>query len=257
MNNQWAKDFRSEFYNKYASTFKEFIGDESSININSEYELYKRWYLRLIKEFPKNAAILDLGCGSGLMLQFLKQEGFKNLYGIDISEQQVKRAKDKGLNADIYNIFDFFNLNKNKFDIVFALDVIEHFYKHELLDFFTGLNSLLNKNGKLIIHTPNGEGLFPQHIIYGDLTHLTIFNPNSLSQILRITGFDQVEFFETGPTSKNLKGLIRLILWKIIKLTVKTVRIIETGGAEKIITQDFICVARKNKQKNSENEVHH
>jgi len=34
MNSQQAKDFRSEFYSKYVSTFKKFIGDESSININ-------------------------------------------------------------------------------------------------------------------------------------------------------------------------------------------------------------------------------
>ncbi len=246
--NQQTKDFRSELYSKYVSTFKKFIGDEDSINIKSEYELYKRWYLQLIKEFPKNAAILDIGCGSGLMLQFLKQEGFNNLYGIDISEQQVKRARDKGLNADVCNIFDFIKVNKNKFDIIFALDVVEHFYKNELLDFFTGLNYLVNKNGILIIHTPNGEGLFPQHVIYGDLTHLTIFNPNSLGQILRLTGFNQIKYYETGPTFKNFKGLIRLILWKIIKLVVKSVRIIETGGAEEIITQDFICMAHKSKE---------
>jgi len=248
MNDNQTKDFRLELYSKYISTFKKFTGDEDSLNIKSEYELFRERYLSLIKEFPKNTAIIDLGCGTGYMLQFLKREGFQNLNGIDISEQQVNKARNKGLNADVSNIFDFFNVNKKKFDIVFALDVVEHFYKHELLEFFTGINCLLNENGIIIIHTPNGEGLFPQHIIYGDLTHLTIFNPNSLGQILRLTGFNKIEYYETGPTSKNFNGLIRLMLWKIIKLVVKSVRIIETGGSEKIITQDFICIAHKDKE---------
>jgi len=245
MNNYQTKDFRSELYSKYASTFKKFVGDEDSINIKSEYELYRRWYLQLIKKFSKNAAIIDIGCGPGLMLQFLKQEGFQNLYGIDISEQQVNKARGKGLNADVMNIFDFFNVNKKKFDIIFALDIVEHFHKHELLDLFTGINYLLNENGVLLIHTPNGDGLLPQHIIYGDLTHLTIFNPNSISQILRFTGFDKIKYYETGPTSKNLKGFIRFLLWKIIRMIFQSIRIIETGSTEKILTQDFICLAHK------------
>ncbi|MDP2364621.1 MAG: hypothetical protein Q8M94_12735, partial [Ignavibacteria bacterium] len=125
------------------------------------------------------------------------------------------------------------------------MDVVEHFYKDELFDFFSGMNNILNENGVLIIHTPNGDGLFPNHIIYGDLTHLTIFNSNSLIQILRLTGFTDIDFYETGPTTKNFFGFVRLMLWKTIKVFIKSIRIIETGGAEKIITQDFICKAKK------------
>lgn len=244
MNHQ-RRDFRSELYSRYVTTYKKFIDGKSSFNLKSEYALYKRWYLPLIKEFSPTVDIIDIGCGTADMLNFLKQEGFQNTYGIDISEEQIKIAKGKGLNAEVYNIFDFLEVNKRKFDIIFALDIIEHFYKHELLDLFSGLYSILNQNGVLIIHTPNGDGLFPNHIIYGDLTHLTIFNSNSLGQILRLSGFVDVKFYETGPTSKNIKGFVRLILWKLIKLIVKSVRIIETGGSEKILTQDFISIAKK------------
>jgi 2-polyprenyl-3-methyl-5-hydroxy-6-metoxy-1,4-benzoquinol methylase len=243
--NYQRRDFRSELYSKYVTTYKKFIDGKTSFNFKSEYALYKRWYLPLIKEFLPTACIIDIGCGTGHMLNFLNQEGFQNTYGIDISEEQIKLAKGKGINAEVYNIFDFLEVNKRKFDIIFALDIIEHFYKHEILDLFTGLYSLLNQNGVLIIHTPNGDGLFPQHIIYGDLTHLTIFNPNSLEQILRLTGFDEIKCYETGPKPKNIKGAIRLVLWKIIKLIIKLVRIIETGGSQKILTQDFISIAKK------------
>jgi 2-polyprenyl-3-methyl-5-hydroxy-6-metoxy-1,4-benzoquinol methylase len=243
--NKTTGDFRTELYKKYISSFKEYIGSKDSIDIKSDYQIFSRRYIPLLKEFKRDAKIIELGCGSGYMLQFLKQHGFNNLYGIDISEEQIEKACQKGLNVEAKNVFNFFNENKEKYDIVFALDFVEHFHKNELLDLFTSINETMNNNGILIIHTPNGDGLFPRNHIYGDLTHLTIFNPNSLTQLLILTGFNEIKFYETGPEAKNFTGLIRLFLWKIVKGVVKAVRIIETGGSEKILTQDFICAARK------------
>jgi 2-polyprenyl-3-methyl-5-hydroxy-6-metoxy-1,4-benzoquinol methylase len=249
MDKNHKKDFRIELYHKYVSSFKYFIENEDPRAINSDYKIYKKWYLPLIKNFSKDASIIDIGCGAGRMLQFLKMEGYTNTFGIDISEEQVKKAKNKELNVKVHNYFDFASTSPQKYDIIFALDFVEHFYRDEMIELFRGINSFLNENGILIIHTPNGDGLFPQHIIYGDLTHLTIFNSNSLAQLLRSTGFNQIECFETGPVTKNMKGLIRLLLWKIIRLLFQFVRIIETGRSEKILTQEIICVSYKNLNK--------
>lgn len=238
-------DFRKELYKLYVSTFKNFISDSSDKQNTSLFKIYKKNYLKFFNGYSNEAAIIDIGCGNGLMLQFLRANGFNNLYGIDVSEQQITITKNKGFKVEAIGVFDFFKINKKKFDVILAMDLVEHFYKHELLDLFNGFYSLLNENGILIIQTPNGDGLFHQHIIYGDLTHLTIFNSNSLGQILRLTGFTDIKSFETGPTTKNLIGVIRLILWKVIRSVVQMVRIIETGGTEKILTQEFLCVAKK------------
>lgn len=242
-------DFRKELYKLYVSTFKNFISDSSDKQNTSLFKIYKKNYLKFLNGYSNEAAIIDIGCGNGLMLQFLRANGFNNLYGIDVSEQQITITKNKGFKVEAIGVFDFFKINKKKFDVILAMDLVEHFYKHELIELFNGFNSILNDNGTLIIHTPNGDGIFHQHIIYGDLTHLTIFNSNSLAQILRLAGFNDIKYFETGPTTKNPVGIIRLILWKFIRLIVQAVRIIETGGTEKILTQDFICVARKEKVK--------
>lgn len=103
------KDFRLELYNKYITTFTKLISNENSATIKSEYIIFRRRYLKLISKFSKDAPIIDIGCGVGHNLNFLKQEGFNNLYGIDISEQQVNSARAKLLNADVINIFDFLN----------------------------------------------------------------------------------------------------------------------------------------------------
>ncbi len=238
------KDFRLRLYESYNSNFKKFIGNEDTSNIISDYRAYKKRYLPLLKNYNYDSSILELGCGSGYFLQFLKLEGFNNLYGIDISEQQIEKAKQKGLNVDAENVFEFFKEDK-KYDVVFALDFVEHFDKNELQDLFAGINKILNHNGILIVRTPNGQGINPQKIIYGDLTHLTILNPNSLIQILRLENFQEINFYETSPVSVNLPGFIRVILWKIIKTIYNSVRIIESGDKEKILTQNLICTARK------------
>jgi 2-polyprenyl-3-methyl-5-hydroxy-6-metoxy-1,4-benzoquinol methylase len=244
-----TRDFRQELYDQYFSTFRKFILDEDYFYKKAGYKAFRKQYLPVIKDFPKNSSILDIGCGTGIILEFLRDEGYQNLYGVDLSEQQINTTKEKGLNAEAIGIFEFIMKNSKKFDIIFTIDLIEHFYKDELIDLFMGINSLLNENGVLIIHTPNGDGIFPQHIIYGDLTHLTIFNSNSLKQILYLTGFNNINFYETRPIAKNLYGLIRLILWKIVRAIFQSIRIIETGGAEKILSQDFITFAFKNNKK--------
>lgn len=245
MENQNLQDFRIQLYNKYRSTFKNFIELKSDHALKSEFVVFQKRYLHLLNHLSLDTSILDVGCGNGYVMQFLKDSGYLNVFGIDISNEQVEYSKSKGLEVEVNNIFEFVKKSKKKFDVIFAMDIIEHFYKNELIELFEGLNSLLTENGILIIHTPNGDGIFPQHIIYGDLTHLTIFNPRSLEQILRLTNFEDISCFETGPTTKNLKGIIRLFFWNLIRFFYKTVKTIETGGAVNVLTQDFICIAKK------------
>ena len=57
-----------------------------------------RW---LEKNMDLNSKILDLGCGNGVMSIELAEVGFKNVHGIDYSENAIelskKLAKDSGL----------------------------------------------------------------------------------------------------------------------------------------------------------------
>ena len=46
----------------------------------------------------------------------------------------------------------------------------------------------------MLVQTANGAGLFPAQVIYGDLTHMTIFTPHSLAQLLRASGFVDLAF---------------------------------------------------------------
>lgn len=238
-------DFREPFYEKYDSTFKEYTSNESPEAIASNWCKLRKKILPLLSGYSKNANILDLGCGPGYIMQSLRSEGFKNITGIDISGEQIAKAKQKGLNVRVGNVFNLLIMETNKYDIIIIFDFIEHFDKDELIKLIDLINKALKVGGILLIHTPNGQGMFPQKIIYGDMTHLTIISPNSLIQLLKLQGFTEIKIIEGGPVAINILGLLRLIVWKIIKVIYNIIRLAETGGRDKILTQDLFCVAKK------------
>ena len=238
-NNQ---DYRSSFYEEYVSTFKHHI---PSASFDHYKKIFDKQFLPLIEEFNKNASLIEFGCGAGNELQLLREKGYTNLFGIDISPEQIQKARIKGLNVEQTDVFRFLEVNEKKFDIIFALDFVEHFDKREILKLFGGFSKILKTGGKLILRTPNGEGLFPGRIIYGDLTHMTIFNSYSLTQLLLKTGFTDIKLFESIPVENNFSGLIRTILWRVIKFIIKIMRASEGASTINILTQNLICTSKK------------
>ena len=237
-------DFRKQLYSNYETEFNRVITNVTDEDLKSQADHYKKKLLPHILAYNEDSEILELGCGPGFLLNFLSKNGFKNLTGIDISSEQIQIAKSKGFNVIEVEVMEYLEENTKKWDIIFALDFIEHFNKEELIRLFKLINLKLAGNGLLIIRTPNGEGLFP-NIIYGDLTHQTIFNKNSLSQLLSYSGFTKHKFFENAPINKNLIGMIRVILWKALKIILNFIRLIETGQSQKLWTRDFYCIAKK------------
>jgi len=78
-----------------------------------------------LKQLAKDAAILELGCGSGRNMMVLKDLGYTNILGVDFSETQIKYCHGLGLNVrrmDITNL-DF---NDSSFEFVFTNSVLLH-----------------------------------------------------------------------------------------------------------------------------------
>ncbi|MFZ5447811.1 MAG: class I SAM-dependent methyltransferase [Thermodesulfobacteriota bacterium] len=238
-------DFRSDLYNQYVSKFKKEDSQLHGKGLQAYWDWCSYKYLPFLKELKAADNILELGCGPGYLLEFLKNSGFINVRGIDISEEQLQIARNKGLGVKKADAIDYLQQNKEFFQAIIAIDFIEHFTKEEALRLSQLLYNSLETNGILIIQTPNGQGLFSNQVIYGDLTHLTIFTPESLKQLLSLSGFSDFRFQETGPVGKNLYGKIRLVLWKVIKKIVSGIRKIETGKSQDIWTENFICYCRK------------
>lgn len=237
-------DFREQLYQRYVTTFKGVEAADEGF-LDSYLAWCRHRYRPLVKHLASTSSILELGCGPGYMMSFLQSEGFVNVKGIDLSIEQAQLARERGLHVQVADALSYLQQTSETYDAILALDFLEHFSKEELLALVSLIMARLNPGGTLIVQTPNGQGLFPNQIIYGDLTHLTILSPSSLHQLLRLFGFVEIDIRETGPAPKNIKGILRLIIWRCARLLATVVRLAETGKRQTIWTENMICCARK------------
>ena len=110
---------------------------------------------RLIGDSPK-VNILELGCSEGLGTLLLAGD-FHNLTGVDSDKEAIQWAKsnlEKKGNI-VFKYDDFLGKIYGKFDVVVALDVIEHIPKEQETDFFRAVTGNLKDDGYCIIGTPN------------------------------------------------------------------------------------------------------
>ena len=238
-------DVRPQLYSLYVTAFKR----ENPAMTPAELAHYYQWcderYFPFLQHVPKSSNILELGCGHGRMLNYLRHKGFLNAQGIDISEEQVVLSQQQGLKAQVADVFDYLEATDNSFDCIIAIDFVEHFTKDELYSLFTLVHDRLSMDGLFLIQTVNGEGLFPRQIIYGDLTHMTVLTPGSMEQLLQATGFGDARFAECSPLTKGISGILRSAMWKLIKTGANAIRRIETGKYQNIWTENFITAAYK------------
>lgn len=238
-------DFRTALYERYVSAFKGETAprDEAALAPYFRWCDYRLW--PLFAELPRESRVLELGCGPGDLLLYLRQRGFGSLQGIDVSAEQVAIASARGLDAQVADVFEHLERSDARFDAILAFDFVEHFDREELMRLVPAIRRALSDDGRLILQTPNGAGLFPRAVIYGDLTHMTIFTPGSLRQLLRIHGFDDFRFRETAPVPKNAVGIARSVLWSGLRAVAGFVRRVETGTTQEVWTQNLICSCRK------------
>jgi SAM-dependent methyltransferase len=187
----------------------------------------------------------ELGCGPGFFLQYLQKRGYTNAEGVDLSAEQTAIAVRNGMNAQAGDVFESLKNLHGKYDIIIAFDLLEHFTKDELLILSKLVFSALRPGGMFLIHTPNADGFLPGRSLYGDLTHVTLLNQNSLVQLFSFAGFDRYEFQEAGAAPVNLKGAFRFISWKILRFFINAMKTIEFGEGYPILTHNIIAAAYK------------
>lgn len=236
---------RDVLYGSYVSAFKDAAQTQSPVLTAQQRRAYAAYVLPLIVELPKSSRILDVGCGDGSLLAFLKERGYSDIEGVDCSAEQIARAAARGVQARKGNLFDSLEAEAGTCDVVVAIDVIEHLTKSELVRFGNAVHRALKPGGRFVIQTPNGEGLFAGHIVYGDLTHETIFNDSSLPQYLRAFGFENIRVLETGPIPHGMVSMCRLLVWRAWRLLAQCGAMAQSGRRPQVLTATMIASCEK------------
>ncbi|HMR64436.1 MAG TPA: methionine biosynthesis protein MetW [Anaerolineae bacterium] len=128
----------------------------SSTNLNYDkywehrgYHSFQPRYELIAQIIQSGASVLDVGCGEGLLLQYLRDKLAVKGLGIDISREAAKLAKTRGVEVIIGDILTL-ELAK-KYDYIILSEIVEHIANPEQV--VTKLKNQFTKG--LIISIPN------------------------------------------------------------------------------------------------------
>lgn len=195
----------NELYEKLATSKK-------NLSIEFLKSLYwedqKRIILQILKKSPRS--ILDVGCRTGDFLMHFEDTIIRE--GVEISNYCTEIANKRGLR--IYNDnLESINFDK-KYDIVSAYNILEHLI--DPLSFLDKLNSIINKNGLLVILIPTHESLREKLLMrfnkrwhmYVPPEHLNFISKRFLDSYLSKYNFQLIErYYSSGGIFNPFKRI--------------------------------------------------
>lgn len=158
-------------------------------------------YLKSVDILDSRPRVLDVGCGFGMVIHYMKEFGLK-AEGLEQSTAAVEFANSQlDLQVHSGSIFSH-NLPEHDYDIVFSTAVMEHFTDPLLA--LKQMHKLLRPGGILFVNTPDLKGMVLREGIdrYFKFVHTYYYTNKTLSSLLQLAGFEIVKTWEMPPILK-------------------------------------------------------
>lgn len=183
-----------EFYNSEWNTiYNEQKFDAITIATSMDDKINHR-NLELIKKIKaNNGALLEVGIGKGYFLKKAQEMGY-DVYGVELNKKNCESAikllgdPDRVFNSDIHDA----KFKEDRFDVIYMRDVFEHVPNPRKL--LAEFNRIGKKGCVIFIEVPNIEGWIykivkERHVCIFAFEHLNYWSPETLSKLLKSSGF--------------------------------------------------------------------
>lgn len=161
-----------ERYYKLEDNYWWFIGMRD-ILLRSLKNIFKNY------KDEKNIRILDIGCGTGMVIRDL--ERFGNVIGLDNETRALEFCKKRGIDKLILGDGNHLPFKENVFDLITAFNIIEHVDNDTGL--IKGINRVAKNNSWVAISTAAFNFLWSQHDIVNK--HKRRYTKGKLKDIIR------------------------------------------------------------------------
>lgn len=236
----------NELFEEYlSSSFK-----QANILTREQYEKasdgFELAYANFLPE-DKNAAILDIGCGAGHFLYYLKKKGYSNFLGIDISSQQIEFCKKKvSGKVKLADALEFLKDKNRVYDVIVAHDILEHVPKDKTLCLIELIYNSLKKEGIFITRVPNMSNPFSLDSRYSDFSHETGFTAKSLYQVLWVGGFRDIRILPSiSIPVRSIRNFVRRILLNIFYKFIKFCYYVQGFTVPQNLDKNLMVISRK------------
>lgn len=132
-------------------------GFKRNFTFQKRIERRALWMLNEMGKIDEQINVLEIGCGTGEISNYIAKNSKAKILGIDICEPFIKIAKSEYNNHNLeYKVDDFlkFKSDSKKYDFIIGNGILHHLF-FNIDESLVIMNKLLNENGKIIFMEPN------------------------------------------------------------------------------------------------------
>jgi SAM-dependent methyltransferase len=202
--NQTIDIVKLRFYNEWLYT--------SHLYDEGDSQFHKELTAQVVKTYvdplglPKDAHILDLGCGPGYFLDEMKEREYTNTYGVTLSPGDIAICEGKGHDIKKYDL-SFLPQKDGYYDESVDFIFLRHALEHSPYPIFSLMeyNRVLKQGSKIYIEVPAPDCDRKHEYNWN---HYSILGANQLAALLQRTGFNidsfnNLEFDLNVPNPEN------------------------------------------------------
>lgn len=213
----------------YASgSYRSNDGTRFNVVLESLVRYFTARKVRTINKYHKGrGALLDVGCGRGLLLDMMMKDGWR-VTGVEFNEETASYAREV-YKIDVISPQAMTALSDGTYDAIMISHVLEHMQDPAAV-LRTSVR-LLKKNGLLFIAVPNLSSLqaylgrsnwfhldVPYHLYHFTLSGLRRLLLENSMKIARVRQFDfEQNLFGWLQTLLNLSGIRTNLLYNLLK----------------------------------------
>ena len=187
-----------ELYNDENSKYNSYSVEEFNMLVENKKIKIGFYRSRFLKKYVLNGkcnSVLEIGSGIGLIGSYIRKENEKiNYTGVEIDTKAFEKSQTLKLNTINADFTEIVKIEET-FDVIMLWEVFEHLQDLNL--FLKLAHKKLNKNGRIILSTPNYEKIlnYPEREkdnLYqdGPPIHVNFFTKESIKTIFEFNQFE-------------------------------------------------------------------
>src|SRR5262245_2758394 len=123
------REYRKRVYARYVSMFKQPRPEPRALSSGRRASIFDYLLGELVSS-RRPRTVLEVGCGPGHFLDWARARGLE-VVGVDASPEQVAEARALGMPVELAPAQEYLEANRDRFDLIVALDFIEHLDRDE------------------------------------------------------------------------------------------------------------------------------
>lgn len=171
------------------------LSQGEQVNNSQIYSFKRKIVINHLKGVGGN--LLDIGFGYGeIEKDIIKNKLKLNIYGLDFSQSAINIARNNLTGTFRKGNILTVNYEDSFFDVILALDILEHFNEKECNIVLQKINRFLKSDGMLIVSVPLNEtlrdyklNLHSQHFSFKKMAKLLLTNNFSIRKHYAVSAF--------------------------------------------------------------------